>query len=104
MDGNFSVDHGFDAYGNHRTAIVEDGHIIHKTSFDAEPLMRQAHAERIATDGQRWGQGVGTKVGTIPMAVYAQFLSKPAEERQKFLLQWLRENPAFVTFDKFLKK
>jgi hypothetical protein len=104
MDGNFSVDRGYDAYGNHTQVIVEGDQLVRKTTFDAEPLLREAHAERVATEGKRWGEGVGTKVGTIPMAVYAQFLTKPAEERQKFLLQWLRENPAFVTFDKFLKK
>lgn len=103
MDGNFSVDRGFDAYGNHTQVIVEGDQLIRKTTFDAEPLLRQAHAERVATEGQRWGEGVGTKVGSIPMAVYAQFLSLPSEERQKYLLNWLRENPAFVTFDKFLK-
>lgn len=104
MDGNFSIDRGYDAYGNHTQVIVEGDQLVRKTTFDAEPLLREAHAERVATEGKRWGEGVGTKVGTIPMAVYAQFLTKPAEERQKFLLQWLRENPAFVTFDKFLKK
>lgn len=104
MDGNFSVDRGYDAYGNHTQVIVEGDQLVRKTTFDAELLLREAHAERVATEGKRWGEGVGTKVGTIPMAVYAQFLTKPAEERQKFLLQWLRENPAFVTFDKFLKK
>jgi len=104
MDGNFSVDRGYDAYGNHTQVIVEGDQLVRKTTFDAEPLLREAHAERVANEGKRWGEGVGTKVGTIPMAVYAQFLTKPAEERQKFLLQWLRENPAFVTFDKFLKK
>jgi hypothetical protein len=104
MDGNFSVDRGYDAYGNHTQVIVEGDQLVRKTTFDAEPLLREAHAERVATEGKRWGEGVGTKVGTIPMAVYATFLTKPAEERQKFLLQWLRENPAFVTFDKFLKK
>ena len=104
MDGNFSVDRGYDAYGNHTQVIVEGDQLVRKTTFDAEPLLREAHAERVATEGKRWGEGVGTKVGTIPMAVYAQFLTRPTEERQKFLLQWLRENPAFVTFDKFLKK
>lgn len=104
MDGNFSVDRGFDAYGNHTEVIVEGDELIRKTTFDAEPLLREAHAARTATAGDRWKEGVGTRVGTIPMAVYAQVLSiQNAEERQKFLLKWLRENPAFVTFDKFLK-
>lgn len=104
MDGNFSVDRGFDAYGNHTEVIVEGDDLIRKTTYDAEPLLREAHAARTATAGDRWQEGTGTRVGTIPMAVYAQFLTIPdAEERQKFILRWLRENPAFVTFDKFLK-
>lgn len=103
MDGNFSVDRGFDAYGNHTQVIVEGDQLVRKTTFDAEPLLREAHAARTATAGDSWGDGVGTRVGTIPMAVYAEYLTKPAEERKTFLLRWLRENPAFVTFDKFLK-
>lgn len=100
---SFTVDHGFDAYGNHRQVTVEGDQIVHKTSFDAEPLLRQAHAERVATAGDRWGEGIGTKVGSIPMAVYAQVLEMDSESRQLFLVKWLRENPAFVTFERFLK-
>lgn len=100
---SFTVDHGVDAYGNHRQAIVDGDQIVHKTSFDAEPFLRQAHDERVATDGQRWGEGLGTKVGTIPMAVYAEALMMDSESRQKYLLKWLRENPAFVTFNRFLR-
>jgi hypothetical protein len=100
---SFTVDHGLDAYGNHRQVTVEGDQIVHKTSFDAEPFLRQAHEERVLTDGQRWGEGVGTKVGSIPMAVYAQALTMDTESRQKFILNWLRENPAFVTFNRFLR-
>lgn len=98
---SFSVDRGIDGYGNRHTVHIDNDQIVRQTTFDAEPLLKQAHAERVATQGQRWGEGVGTKVGSIPMAVYAQYLKLPSEERQKFLLNWLRENPAFITFDKF---
>ena len=100
MDGNFSVDHGFDAYGNRRIATVEDGKLIHTTSYDAEPFLRKAHEARIANQGKRWGEGVGTKVGEIPMAEYVQCMKLPAEERQKFLLNWLRARPLMLHVDK----
>ncbi len=100
---SFTVDHGFDAYGNHRQATVEGDQIVHKTSYDAEPFLRAAQAERAATAGDRWKEGLGTKVGTIPMAVYAQAITMNSEDRQLFLMKWLRENPSFVTFERFLK-
>lgn len=102
--GSFTVDDGVHAYGVHRQVTFEGDQVITKLTYDAEPLLEAAKAERIATAGNRWGEGVGTKVGTMPMAVYAEFMKvQSAEERQKFILKWLRENPAFVTFDKFLK-
>jgi hypothetical protein len=102
--GSFTVDDGVHAYGVHRQVTFEGDQVVTKLTSDVEPLLEAAKAERIATAGNRWGEGVGTKVGTMPMAVYAEFMKvKSAEERQKFILKWLRENPAFVTFDKFLK-
>ena len=102
--GSFTVDDGVHAYGVHRQVTFEGDQVVTKLTYDAEPLLEAAKAERIATAGNRWGEGVGTKVGTMPMAVYTEFMKvQSAEERQKFILKWLRENPAFVTFDKFLK-
>jgi hypothetical protein len=44
------------------------------------------------------------KVGTMPMAEYNKLSQiRDNAERQKFILNWLRENQKFVTFDKFLK-
>ena len=100
---SFTMDEGVDNYGTRKQVTFEGDQVVTKLTFDAQPFLEQAKAERIQTEGQRWGEGVGTKVGTIPMAVYSQYLGLPAEERQKFLRNWLRENPAFVTFDKFLK-
>lgn len=102
--GSFTVDDGWHAYGVHKQVTFEGDQAITKLTYDAAPLLEQAHAQRIATAGDRWGEGVGTKVGTMPMAVYGQLLKiKGAEERQKFAHRWLLENPAFITFDKFAK-
>jgi hypothetical protein len=102
--GSFTVDDGYHAYGVHKQVTFEGDQVVTKLTYDAQPLIEQAKAERIKTAGDRWGEGVGTKVGTMPMAVYAQFMQiKGAQEREKFLLGWLKDNPAFVTFDKFLK-
>ena len=102
--GSFTVDDGYHAYGVHKQVTFEGDQAITKLTYDAQPFLERAHAERIHTDGDRWKEGVGTKVGTMPMAVYAQMLQiKGSEERQKFALNWLKANPAFVTFNKFLK-
>lgn len=101
---SFTYDHGYDAYGNYRQAIVDNDQVVQKTTYDAEPFLKLAAEERAHTAGDRWKEGLGTKVGTVPMAVYAQTMSMDSESRKVFLLNWLRENPAFVTFDKFLKK
>lgn len=100
---SFTTDEGFDPYGTRKQVTFEGDQAVTKLTFDAEPFLKSAHDERIANEGKRWGEGIGTKVGSIPMAVYTQYLGLPVEERQLFLMKWLRENPAFVTFDKFLK-
>lgn len=100
--GSFTVDDGYHAYGVHKQVTFEGDQAVTKLTYDAQPFLEQAHAERIATAGERWGDG--RKVGTIPMAVYAEVLKiKGAAERQKYVVDWLKANPAFVTFDKFLK-
>jgi hypothetical protein len=100
--GSFTVDDGYHAYGVHKQVTFEGDQAVTKLTYDAQPFIEAAKAERIATEGKRWGEGLGTKVGTMPMAVYSQFMKiQGAEERQKFILTWLRDNPAFITFDKF---
>ncbi len=100
--GSFTVDDGYHAYGVHKQVTFEGDQAVTKLTYDAQPFLEQAHAERVATAGERWGDG--RKVGTIPMAVYAEVMKiKGNKERQKYVLDWLRANPAFVSFDKFLK-
>ena len=104
IDGSFTVDDGWHPYGVHKQVTFEGDQAITKLTYDAAPFLKMAHEERLATAGNRWGEGVGTKVGTMPMAVYGEMMKiKGAEERQKFAHRWLLENPAFITFDKFGK-
>lgn len=80
----------------HRT---ENKVVIQKTE-DVEPMLELAAAERAHTAGERWGEM--RKVGTVPMSVVAKFMRQDGGFDAKRCAQWLKENPAFVTFDKFL--
>lgn len=76
--------------------------VIQKT-FDAEPHIEYAARAREATEGQRWGEG--KLVGHIPPAFYAQILTiRDPQERKAAVQRFLKENPAFVMFDKYLKR
>ena len=100
--GSFTVDDGWHPYGVHKQVTFEGDQAITKLTYDAAPFLELAHAERVHTAGDRWGDG--RKVGTMPMAVYSEVMKiKGTKERSDFVLNWLRANPAFVTFDKFLK-
>lgn len=81
----------------HRT---ENKVVIQKTE-DVEPLLEACAAERTWSEGQRWGDM--RKVGSIPMSVVAKFMRQDGGFDSKRCLDWLRQNPAFVTFDKVLK-
>lgn len=88
-----------------RVHEVENKISIQKT-FDAEPYLEAAKAERAVTAGDRWSggtSGLGKKVGTIPMAVLATFMRQDGGYDTKRAMAWLKANPAFVTFDKFLR-
>jgi hypothetical protein len=78
----------------------DNGWTIEKR-FDAEPLLQDAEAGRQATQGERWGDG--RKVGTIPLAILGQFMRQDGGLDTKRLTAWLRENPAFVSYEPFLR-
>lgn len=100
---SFKLDEGYNRHGIHTELIFQGDEVVKKQTFDAQPFLEAAHAERQATAGQRWGEM--RKVGTVPMAVYAKSLEiQDQRERQEYLLGWLKANPAMVTFDKFLLK
>jgi hypothetical protein len=96
------IDEGATPYGTRTRIHLATDTVIEQKTYDAEPILREAEMARQATEGQRWGDG--KVVGKVPMAVYAQaIVIKDPRERHKFIANWLRENPKFVTFDKFLK-
>ncbi len=98
-----TLDHGVNRHGIHTKLIFQGDEVVKKQTFDAAPFLEMAHAQRVATAGDRWGEM--RKVGTIPMAIYVQALEiKDQKDRQRYILRWLKENPLMVTFDKFLKK
>ena len=74
--------------------------IIQKT-YDAEPLLTACANERAFTDGDSWGEL--RKVGTIPTAELATMMRQDGTIDNKRAVAWLKANPAFVTFGKFLK-
>ena len=100
---NFTLDEGVDAYGVRKEVIFEGDQAITKLTYDAAPMLDAAHAERIATSGDRWGEM--RKVGTIPMVELNRINATwPGAEDRKFqVLLWLKANPRMVTFEKFLK-
>jgi hypothetical protein len=99
---NVTINEGVDAYGNAHTLILEGDQLVKKTTFDAEPLLEEAKAQRNHTAGERWGDM--RRVATLPMAVYAKFASiQDNRERQRQVRLWIQQNPAFCTFDRYLK-
>ena len=100
---SFSVDEGVDAYGVRKEVSFEGDQVVTKLTYDAAPMLAQAHAERTATAGQRWGEM--RKVGVIPMAVLNNINATipGALDRTAAILGWLKANPRMVSFDKFLK-
>lgn len=80
----------------------EDGTIVVQKTFDAEPHLEYAAKAREATQGQRWGEG--KLVGHIPPAFYAQILTiRDPQDRKQAVQRFLKENPAFVMFDRYGK-
>lgn len=99
---SFELDEGYDACGVRTTIKFEGDQAVKVRSYDAEPLMEQCKAERIASSGMSWGEG--RKVGSLPPHVYAQFLMvRDQRERTRLIQNFLRINTNFVTFDRYLK-
>jgi hypothetical protein len=94
----------YDAVTGIRTTVhqTENRVVIQKTE-DVEPILQATAAEREWNQGQRWGEGM-KKVGTVPMSVVAKFMRQDGGFDSKRCAQWLKENPAFVTYDRFLLK
>lgn len=80
----------------------EDGKLVFQKTYDAEPFLEEAAELRAQTRGQRWGD-VGRHVGYIPMAELANFMRRDGSFDKGEIRKWLKANPAFVTFEKYLK-
>lgn len=77
----------------------DDGKTVIEKTYDAEPLLEYAAAMRQNTQGESWGEG--RIIGTVPMAIVGQFMRQDGGIDTKRLTQWIRENPAFICFDRF---
>lgn len=80
----------------------EDGKVVFKKTYDAQPFLEAAAEIRAQTAGERWGD-VGRHVGFIPMAELGQMMRRDGSFDKKEVRKWLQKNPAFVTFEKYLK-
>ncbi len=99
---NVTVDEGVNEHGVRTQFHFEGDFLITQRTYDAEPHLRYAKEAREATEGKRWGEG--RLVGHIPPAEYARFLTiKDNAQRTEAIKAWLRENSAFVMFDRYLK-
>jgi hypothetical protein len=65
-------------------------------------MLKACAEERAVTAGQRWGEL--RKVGTIPMSELAKMMRQDGTIDKNRAAAWLKQNPAFVTYDNFLKK
>ena len=99
---SFSLDEGVDAYGVRKQVTFEGDQAVTKLTYDAQPMLDQAHSERVQTAGQQWGEM--RKVGVIPLAVLNEINNRVqgSLERSAEILLWLKNNPKMVSFDKFL--
>lgn len=84
-----------------RVHETETKTVIEKT-YDAEPMLEAAAELRAQTRGESWGD-VGRHVGYIPMAELATMMRQDGTLDKKRVREFLQKNPAFVTFEKFLK-
>ena len=100
---DFHIIESANEYGISRDVRVEGDQVVVTQTYDAAPLLEAAHSARIASEGQRWGDG--HFVGIIPMAELTRINEtyQSSEERKHQILSWLRDNPKLVTFDRFLK-
>jgi hypothetical protein len=78
-----------------------DNRVVIEKKYESDALRDICAAERAATDGQKWGEW--RKVGSVPMAELATMLRQDGTLDQERAAAWLKKNPAFVTFNKFLK-
>jgi hypothetical protein len=92
----------FDKQTGIQTKVYQDETktVIDK-QYDVQPFLLAAAEARAETEGQRWGDM--RHVGTIPMAELSKMMRQDGTIDQKRCIEFLKKNPAFVTFSKVLK-
>ena len=98
-----TIDEGVSSQGVRTQFHFEsDGGIVLQKTFDAEPILREAEQARQDTAGKRWGEG--RSVGTIDPVSYGRISQiRDRQERDKAILAYFRDRPAFVKFDGYYK-
>lgn len=95
---NQVIDFGVNKVGTHKKVFIEDGVAIQKTTFDVAPVLKEAAQLRGDLEGKRWGEG--RVVGKLPQSVLNHITNniKDRTERDVYIMNWLRANPAFITY------
>jgi hypothetical protein len=94
----------FDAQTGIKTTVhyLEDaGKTVIQKTYDAQPLVDACAEARAVTEGERWGDM--RHIGTIPMAELATMMRQDGTIDKKRCIEFLKKNPAFVTFNKALR-
>ena len=94
----------FDAQTGIKTTVhyLEDaGRTVIQKTYDAQPLVDACAEARAVTEGERWGDM--RHIGTIPMAELATMMRQDGTIDKKRCIEFLKKNPAFVTFNKALR-
>ena len=100
---SFCLDEGVNIHGVRKQVTFEGDQAVTKLTYDAEPMLNEAHNARVQTAGQQWGEM--RRVGVIPLTVlnHINATVQGSLERSAEVMLWLQRNPKMVTFDKFLK-
>lgn len=86
-----------------RTRVHEtETKVVIEKQYDAQPLLDAASELRAQTRGERWGE-MGRHVGYIPMAELGTMMRQDGSFDTARVREFLQKNPAFVTFEKYLK-
>lgn len=101
---NQTIDLGVNQTGTHSKVFIEDGVAIKQTTFDAAPILQEAKDLRDAQEGRRWGEG--RIVGKLPPSVLNHITHniKDRVERDVYIMNWLRANPAYITYAPHFEK
>lgn len=78
-----------------------EGRVTFEKQYDSQPFLDVAAEMRAQTAGDRWGDM--RHVGFIPMAELATMMRQDGTIDKKRCLEWLKKNPALVTFEKVLR-